>query len=54
MTSADGKRPKQLNKLYFVGIINDKLHDVVIEKLNSMIMQNALVSLDFLYEIQNV
>ena len=54
MTSADAKRPKQLNKLYFVGIINDKLHDVVIEKLNSMIMQNALVSLDFLYEIQSV
>ena len=54
MTSADGKRPKQLNELYFVDIINGKLHDVVIEKLNSMIMQNTLVSLDFLYEIQNV
>ena len=53
MTSANAKRLKHLNKLRFVGIINNKLHYAVIEKLNSMIKQNPLVSLDFMHEIQN-
>ena len=43
MTSANAKRVKHLNKLCFVGIINNKLHFVIIEKLYSIITQNPLV-----------